>query len=153
MEKYLPVHSTILPIHSDQPQKTQQFPPVAETFLSYCYNYISDNIDGDLSVGYLATKMCVSKSTLNRRLVMFTGFSANEIIRRRRLEKAAELLVAGKNVCEAAYMSGFETPSYFIHCFRAAFKQTPKKYAQNNSAFRQEKNYDTHLSKLQMKIA
>ncbi len=128
-------------------------PNVAAMFLSYCYSYINDNIDGNLSVGDLAAKMCVSKSTLNRKLSMFTGRSANEIIRDCRLKKAAELLAAGKNVCEAAYMSGFETPSYFIYCFRAAFKQTPKKYAQNNSIFRQEKMYSDGVLNLQMKIA
>ena len=61
---------------------------------------------------------------------MRTGLSANETIRQYRLQKAALLLLSGKNVSEAAYACGFETLSYFTQCFKEFYKITPKKYAQ-----------------------
>lgn len=100
-----------------------------ETFMKTLCAFIHENIDCHLSVEFVARKMALSKSTLNRRLAQYAGLSANEIIRQCRLQKAAELLLAGKNVSETAYLTGFETPSYFIQCFREFFKQTPKKYA------------------------
>ena len=84
MEKYLPAHR-------DEFLKSRTCQMLQQCSCHYCYSYINDNIDGNLSVGDLAAKMCVSKSTLNRKLSMFTGRSANEIIRDCRLKKAAEL--------------------------------------------------------------
>ena len=88
--------------------------------------------DHFLSVGFLAMQLGLSKSTLNRKLLSYIGLPANKIIRRYRLQKAAKLLVTGKNVAETAYLSGFETPSYFTQCFKEHYKITPKKYAQLN---------------------
>jgi AraC-like DNA-binding protein len=101
-----------------------------ESFMETLCAFINENIDCHLSVEFVARKMALSKSTLNRRLAQYAGLSANEIIKQCRLQKAAELLLAGKNVSETAYLTGFETPSYFIQCFREFFKQTPKKYSQ-----------------------
>ena len=102
-----------------------------DVFLESLYSIIEKNLDApSLSVGFLARNLGVSKSTLNRKLLLRTGLSANEIIRQYRLQKAALLLLSGKNVSEAAYLCGFETPSYFIQCFKDFYKVTPKKYAQ-----------------------
>ena len=105
---------------------------VPNDFLANMYSIIEENIDdSSLSVGFLARNLAISKSTLNRKLLMRTGLSANETIRRYRLQKAALLLLSGKNVSEAAYLCGFETPSYFTQCFKGFYKTTPKKYAQS----------------------
>ena len=39
------------------------------------------------------------------------------------------LLLKGNNVSETAYLTGFETPSYFTQCFKEFYKITPKKYS------------------------
>ena len=107
---------------------------VPDDFLESLYAVIEKNIDASsLSVGFLARNLAISKSTLNRRLLTRTGLSANETIRRYRLQKAALLLLSGKNVSEAAYLCGFETPSYFTQCFKEFYKITPKKYAQSRA--------------------
>ena len=77
--------------------------------------------------------MAVSKSTLNRRLALLVGLSANEIIKQSRLQKAVIFLMSGKNVSETAYLTGFETPSYFTQCFKEFYKITPKEFSKNNS--------------------
>src|SRR6266542_1750026 len=91
-------------------------------FLQHLYKIIEDNLDDSfLTVGSLAANMAVSKSTLNRKLSALTGLSANELIRQQRLKKAAIFLVPGKNVSETAYLTGFETPSYFTQCFKELY--------------------------------
>ena len=111
--------ATILPLHND--------------FLKNLFTVIEDNIDEPvLTVGFLASKMAMSKSTLNRRLALLVGLSANEIIKQYRLQMAAIFLMSGKNVSETAYLTGFETPSYFTQCFKEFYKITPKEFSKNN---------------------
>src|SRR6478752_120576 len=112
-------------------ESMREFFTVPDDFLESLYSIIEKNLDApSLSVGFLARNLGVSKSTLNRKLLLRTRLSANEIIRQYRVQKAALLLLSGKNVSEAAYLCGFETPSYFIQCFKDFYKVTPKKYAQ-----------------------
>lgn len=113
------VSATILPLYND--------------FLKDLFTVIEDNFDAPfLTVGFLASQMAMSKSTLNRRLSSFVGLSANEVIRQYRLKKAAAFLLSGKNVSETAYLTGFETPSYFTQCFKEFYKTTPKEFSKNN---------------------
>lgn len=70
-----------------------------------------------------------------RRTVFFkkvkgiTGFSPNELIKMKRLNKAAELLKQGElTVSEVSYKVGFEDPFYFSKCFKTHFDCTPKNY-------------------------
>ncbi len=97
-------------------------------FLQCLIGIIDENLDKPLTVEFLAKKMIVSKSTLNRKLSNSIGLSANELIRRYRLKKAASYLIAGKNVSESAYLAGFETASYFTQCFKGFYNVTPKEY-------------------------
>jgi AraC-like DNA-binding protein len=115
--------------------------PLSNEFLRNLYLVIEDNIDDSLlNVSFLARRLAVSKSTLNRRLSMLVGLSANEIIKQHRLQKAAIFLMSGKNVSETAYLTGFETPSYFTQCFKEMFKVTPKAYAKLSYSYHQNKN-------------
>ncbi len=107
---------------------------VANDFLQNLFKIIEDNLDDSLlTVSFLAVNMGVSKSTLNRKLLTLTGLSPNGLIRQYRLQKAAIFLISGKNVSETAYLTGFETPSYFTQCFKEFYKVTPKEYSKNNS--------------------
>jgi len=111
--------------------------PLYDDFLQNLFKIIEDNLDDPvLTVGFLALNMAVSRSTLNRKLSAVIGLSPNELIRRYRLQKAATFLLSGKNVSETAYLTGFETPSYFTQCFKEFYKITPKEYSKNNSLVR-----------------
>src|SRR5215831_16965070 len=94
------ISATVFPLYND----------FLQDILNLMENYFDEPL---LTVGFLATNMSVSKSTLNRRLSTLVGLSANEIIKQYRLKKAITYLLQGKNVSETAYMTGFETPSYF----------------------------------------
>ena len=118
-------------LQSASEKSLPNFFKTTDDFLMNLYAIIENNLDASsLSVGFLARNLAMSKSTLNRKLLLRTGLSPNEIIKRYRLQKAAVLLLSGKNVSEAAYSCGFETPSYFTQCFKKFYKITPKKYAQ-----------------------
>jgi len=107
--------------------------PLSNNFLQNMFAIIDKNLDDQgLTVDFLAKQMAVSKSTLNRRLAALVGLSAGCIIKQYRLKKAIVFLLQGKNVSETAYLTGFETPSYFIQCFKEFYKITPKEFSKNN---------------------
>ncbi len=106
---------------------------VEDTFLQSVYRAIEKHLDNsDLDVEMLASEVAISRRTLNRKLTAVAGMSANEMIRNFRLKKAAEFLLKGNNVTEAAYNTGFSTPSWFTQCFKEMYGETPLVYAEKN---------------------
>lgn len=79
----------------------------------------------DLDVNYIAQEMCVSYSTLHRRIKLLTGMTANEYVRKHRLTKAMQLLSEGVPVTEVAMQCGFNSPSYFTRCFKSEYGILP----------------------------
>ena len=59
--------------------------------------------------------------------------SANELINKMRLEKAAELILQGYQVSEAAYNSGFNNISNFRKQFLKNFGVLPSEYRKTNN--------------------
>jgi len=58
-----------------------------------------------------------------------TGFSPNELIKMKRLNRSAALLKQGElTVSEISYKVGFEDPYYFSKCFKVHFNCTPSNY-------------------------
>ena len=54
----------------------------------------------------------------------------NEFIRNIRLRRAAQLLEdAAIDIAEAAYLTGFNDPSYFSACFKKQYGVTPSAYS------------------------
>lgn len=104
---------------------------VEDAFLRSVYTTIENNLDNPaLDVEFLSSELAVSRRTLNRKLSAIAGTSASEIIRNYRLKKSAELLLRGYNVTEAAYSTGFATPSWFTQCFKEMYGVTPVKYVE-----------------------
>jgi AraC-like DNA-binding protein len=77
-----------------------------------------------------ARQLGLSQTRLYRKLIMLTGYSSNDFIRRIRLKRAADLLHkhAG-NVSEVAYRVGFNSLSYFAKCFKQLHQYSPREYA------------------------
>ena len=77
-------------------------------------------------VSVLARELNMSRSELYRRIKTSHNSSVSQFIREIRLEKAAELLRAGKySVAEIAYMVGFNSPTYFSTCFKEYYGYSP----------------------------
>ena len=82
-----------------------------------------------IDIGYLADKLCMSNSTLYRKMKALTGLSTNEYIRKVKMQYAERLLLEGKyNVSEVAFMVGFNSIVYFRQCFKEEFDVLPSEY-------------------------
>ena len=71
----------------------------------------------------------IGRTIFFKKIKGITGFSPNELIKIKRLNKAAELLKHGElTISEVSYKVGFEDPFYFSKCFKVHFDCTPKNY-------------------------
>ncbi|MDO6759114.1 two-component regulator propeller domain-containing protein [Tamlana sp. 2_MG-2023] len=76
-----------------------------------------------------AEYMIMSRTQLHRKLKAISNCTTSEFIRLQRLKLAKELLVkSDATVAEIGYQVGFNTPSYFIKCFKALYKCTPTEF-------------------------
>src|SRR5690606_40451383 len=76
-----------------------------------------------------------------------TGKNINQLVRKIRVRKAAELLKTGKyNVTEVSFMVGINSAIYFRQCFKEEFGMLPSAYQKSeNLSSRSEE----HTSELQ----
>jgi signal transduction histidine kinase/DNA-binding response OmpR family regulator len=88
--------------------------------------------DEQLSVESLAEDMSMSRVQLYRKITALTGLSSNELIRKLRLQKAAQLLQQKWGpVSQVAYEVGFSNLSYFSKVFKEEFGMLPSEYVEN----------------------
>ena len=89
-------------------------------------------VNTDFTSESFAEAMAMSRTQLHRKLKAIAGLSTSEFIRAQRLRLAIELLKnSDATVSEIAYQIGFNTPSYFIKCFKEAYQCTPNEYLQH----------------------
>lgn len=104
--------------------------PTDEIFL----NKVQKVLDGRLSdPEFDSTLFCklvgMSRMQLHRKLLALTGLSTTAFIRSERLKQAVHILkTSDATINEVAYTVGFNTPSYFIKCFKEAYQKTPSEY-------------------------
>lgn len=85
--------------------------------------------DANFTVDEFANMMHTGRTLFFKKIKSLTGKTPNELIRMRKMQKAAELLKSYKyNVSEVAYMVGINDPFYFSKCFKAEFGCSPSKY-------------------------
>jgi len=105
-------------------------------------------IDAQLSVEELSREMCMSRSSLHKKLKSLSGYVPNELIKLVRLKQAARLLQAnGHTIAEIAYLTGFSSPSYFSKCFLQQFKISPKEYSGKQQASGDLNEIDAFINK------
>jgi AraC-like DNA-binding protein len=87
--------------------------------------------DSELTVGFLAKQIGLSKSQLGRRLSAAGSPSPLVLIRSVRIAKAKKLLQTSElTVTEIAYRVGFSDPNYFTRTFKNETDQCPTAYRQ-----------------------
>ena len=103
---------------------------VESEFLKRLQEVLDDSLtDPDFNSEALGEKMLLSRMQLHRKLKALTGLSASEFLRSQRLKMAVKYLKESDlTVSEVAYQVGFNTPSYFIKCFKTEFNCTPNEY-------------------------
>lgn len=85
--------------------------------------------NSDFSSETFSKEMQISRTQLHRKLKAITGMTTSEFLRSQRLKLAEELLnKSDATVSEIAYQVGFNTPSYFIKCFKETYGSTPSEY-------------------------
>ena len=101
-----------------------------QKFIDKMNRIIEEHITSeDLDMAFMTDKMAMSHSTFYRKVKALTGMSAKEYIRKRRLQRCAELLKSGDyNVTEAATMTGFNDLGHFREVFKKEFGVTPSDY-------------------------
>lgn len=109
-----------------------------EEFMNKVIDIINRNIDDEnFSVESMADEMCMSRSSLLRKIKTIYNLSPVELIRLVRLKKAAELIQEGKyRISDVCFMVGINSSSYFSKLFYKQFGVTPKafeKQCQNNT--------------------
>lgn len=121
-------------------QKFSQMPTVSinsiaanqndKVFLEKMNHLIEENLNNEeLSVNFLAEKLCISRSGLFVKIKGLANTTPNEMIQIIRLKKAASLLLENQyRINEVSYMVGFNNPSYFSKCFQKQFGMKPGEY-------------------------
>jgi AraC-like DNA-binding protein len=87
----------------------------------------------DLTVDSLVEEAGISRSALFKKIKTLIGISPMELIKNKRLKKAAELVKEGScNFTQIAYKTGFNDSQYFSKCFKQIYGVTPTEYKRKN---------------------
>ncbi len=105
-----------------------------EEFMDKIIGIIHENItDVNFNVERLAEILCMSRSSLLRKIKGLSDLSPVDLIRLIRLKTAAELIQEGKcRINEICDMVGIGSPSYFSKLFQKQFGMTPKEFEKQN---------------------
>ncbi|MCQ2226034.1 MAG: response regulator, partial [Paludibacteraceae bacterium] len=111
-------------------EETEETPPVVkeDPFVAKFMELVRERYtDTELSVDDLADVLCVSRSTMFRRVKMLVGKSPLELLNDYRLNEAMRLLKAHEfeSISDVAYSVGFSDPSYFSKRFKSYFGVSP----------------------------
>ncbi|SDM14368.1 two-component regulator propeller domain-containing protein [Kriegella aquimaris] len=107
--------------------------PTDEIFLNRVQRILDEHLsDASFNAAAFGERIGMSRMQLHRKLQAYTGLSTTEFIRSQRLRQAAQILkTTDITINEVAYTVGFNTPSYFIKCFKETYKKTPSEYLQS----------------------
>lgn len=91
--------------------------------------WLETRLDEPFELQRLAREVACSPSYLSRTFSTTTGMTLSQFVRKRRIEKAAELLVTGQyNVSEVAVEVGYQSLSHFSKAFQQVKGCLPSKY-------------------------
>ena len=114
-------------------ERIEELSSIDNDFMKKFTELVEANMSNeDTGLPFLAQNLCMSQSTLYRKIKTITGLSPVENIRNIRLNKAAGMLVhTDLNISEICWKIGIGSPIYFRDCFKERYGKTP-------SAFREE---------------
>ena len=116
-----------------EPNLEVELTPFDREFIAKFKKLTEENIEmEELDIAFFTDKMCMSHSTLYRKVKSITGFTPNEFIRKIKLHKAAEMLAGGKvAMSEIPFKTGFNSSAYFRRVFKKEFGVSPTEYVEN----------------------
>ncbi len=100
-------------------------------FLEQLINVMDEHItDTEFNNESFSRLMQMSERQLHRKLKAIIGMTPTEFVRNERIKLASNLLKkSDATVSEIAYQVGFNTPSYFIKCFKETYGCTPNEFS------------------------
>ncbi len=106
--------------------------PTDAVFLNHLQQVLDNHLaNPDFNTELFCGEIGMSRMQLHRKLLAFTGLSTTAFIRSQRLKQALHILkTSDASISEVAYTVGFNTPSYFIKCFKETYKKTPSEFLQ-----------------------
>ncbi|MDP4270581.1 MAG: two-component regulator propeller domain-containing protein [Bacteroidota bacterium] len=112
---------------------TESLNNLDKEFLDKFTDIVEKNLEAEqVNIAFVAEKMNMSHSTLYRKVKALTDMSANELVRKIKIQNAERLLLTGKyTISEVAFMVGMNSPTYFRQCFKEVYGQTPSDYLRN----------------------
>lgn len=98
-------------------------------FIKDINDIIDENIgNSDLSISTVTDSLGISRSLLHTKMRSLMDMSMGDFIRKKRLDKACQLLRSTHSVSESAYGSGFSDPNYFSKVFKKYIGISPTEY-------------------------
>ena len=131
-ERFANAQATTLTIHPTPVDVA----PADQKFIEQVRVAIETHLgDETFNVEQLATDVAQSRGNLHRKLRELIGESPSDLIRRMRLERAAELLEAGAgSVGEVAYAVGFKSVAHFSNAFNERHGVRPSVWRERSLA-------------------
>lgn len=102
--------------------------PVDVKLLNEAITIIEANLnDGDFDILFFARQLCLSRTQLFKKIKSLTGMTPNAFVLSIKLKRASQEILEhpDENIADIAYRCGFNTPSYFIKCFKKFYGMTP----------------------------
>lgn len=127
LAKYMALIAEAKPNEEVVPVETDKISEYDNRFLEKVRGYVEANLDNsNANIDDMASKVAVSKTTLNRRLKSLIGITAAQLLIDARLQKAKALLdEQSLTVSEVAYQCGYTDAKYFSKCYKAKYGVTP----------------------------
>ena len=98
-------------------------------FMHNISEVVSQNIaNSEFSIADITEQLGISRSLLHTKMKNLAGMSMGDYIRKKRVDKACQLLKEGFNASETAYRTGFADPSYFSKTFKKITGISPTDY-------------------------
>lgn len=103
-----------------------------DTFMQKLFEVIGQNLSNpELNVEVLCKGVGMGRANFYRKLKAITDLSPVDLIRNKRLEMAAKMLLeTDLNISEVSDHAGFNSQAYFATCFKALYGIPPSEYVQ-----------------------
>ena len=100
-----------------------------KNFIRQITELVDQNIaNSDFSVADITSTLLISRSLLHTKMKSLAGMSIGDFIRKKRLDRACQMLRQGYNVSETAYATGFSDPNYFSKTFKKHLGINPSEF-------------------------
>ena len=115
---------------TDSLNQEQSLTEADRRFVERMIKIIKNNLPNkELGVSYIANELCMSYSTLYRKVNSLLGMSTNDFIRQVRFARVKEMLEEGSySFNEIAYQAGFNGHSAFAKAFKKEFGMSASEY-------------------------